>query len=117
MQSDIGYGILEFLLRLLSDGLKGKEMTSKENFEKTFAIVKENESKGKVTIMTECGLMSCNVEGICKQGAEGLLYDLNRDEATTLTLGYEGMERWVNDYAVAMVIRHLISELEKAKRK
>lgn len=26
MQSDIGYGILEFLLRLLSDGLKRKEM-------------------------------------------------------------------------------------------
>lgn len=91
-------------------------MTSKENFEKTLAIVKENESKGIVTIMTECGLMSCNVERICKQGAEGLLYDLNRDEATTLTLGKAGLERWVNDYAVAMVIRYLISELEKQNR-
>lgn len=39
--------------------------------------------------------------------ADGILYDLNRDEATTLTLGNEGLVRWVNDYAVAKVIRHL----------
>lgn len=92
-------------------------MTSKENFEKTLAIVKENERKGIVTIMTECGLMSCNIERISKQSADGLLYDLNRDEATTLTLGQNGNERWVNDYAAAMVIRYLMSELEKAKKK
>lgn len=92
-------------------------MTAKENFEYTFAIVKENESMGMVTIMTECGLMSWNIERLCRQSADGLLYDLNRDEATTLTLGREGMERWVNDYAVAKVIRYLMSELEKAKKK
>lgn len=91
-------------------------MTSRENFEKTLAIVKENESKGIVTIMTEFGLMSCNIERICKQCADGLLYDLNRDEATTLTLGQNGNERWVNDYAVAMVIRYLMNELEKSKK-
>jgi hypothetical protein len=91
-------------------------MTTKENFEKTLAIVKENESMGVVSIMTECGLMSCNVERLCKRGSDGLLYDLNRDEATILTLGRGGMERWVNDYAVAKVIRYLIGELEKAKK-
>lgn len=92
-------------------------MTTKENFEKTLAIVKENESMGIVSIMTECGLMSCNIERLCEQGADGLLYDLNRDEATTLTLGKAGNERWVNDYAVAKVIRYLMGELEKAKKK
>lgn len=92
-------------------------MTTKENFDKTLAIVKQNESKGIVTIMTACGLMSCNIERICNQCADGLLYDLNRDEVTTLTLGQNGNERWVNDYAVAMVIRYLMSELEKAKKK
>ena len=92
-------------------------MTSKENFEKTLAIVKDNESKGVVSIMTCCGLMSCNIERLCRQSADGLLYDLNRDEATTLTLGRAGNERWVNDYAVAMVIRYLMNELEKAKKK
>lgn len=89
---------------------------NKENFEKTLAIVKENESKGIVTIMTECGLMSCNIERICNQSADGLLYDLNRDKATTIALGGNGMERWINDYAVAVVIEYLLNELKKAKR-
>ena len=55
------------------------------------------------------------IDKLCRQSADGLLYDLNRDEATTLTLGKVGLERWVNDYATAKVIRYLVYELEKAR--
>lgn len=80
------------------------------DFEKTLAIIKENESKGMITFMTDFGMMCTPIESFCKQSADGLLYDLNRDEATTLTLGKGGMKRWVNDYAVAKVLRHLLDK-------
>ena len=47
--------------------------------------------------------------------ADSLLYDLNRDKSTTIALGRDGMERWINDYAVAVVIEYLLNELKKAK--
>ena len=91
-------------------------MTTKKNFDKTLAIVLDNEKQGFLTVMTEFGLMQCNMERFVRQSAEGLLYDLNRDEATTLALGKEGLERWVNDYAAAKVIRYLLDELKKGKK-
>ena len=57
-----------------------ESMTEKDNFKETLSLIKD---------------------------ADNILYDLNRDEATTLTLGNEGLVRWVNDYAVAKVIRYL----------
>lgn len=51
--------------------------------------------------------MKCPLDKFCQQEADSILYDLNRDEATTLTLGHDGLVRWVNDYAVAKVIRYL----------
>ena len=92
-------------------------MTANETFNRIFEIVEENERHGKITFMTECGLMQMPIERFCRQSADGLLYDLNRDESTTLCLGAEGLERWVNDYAAAKVIRYLINELEKARKK
>ena len=91
-------------------------MTTKKNFDKTLAIVLENEKQGYLTVMTAFGLMQCNLERFVRQSAEGLLYDLNRDEATILALGKEGLERWVNDYAAAKVIRYLLDELKKVKK-
>ena len=92
-------------------------MTTKKNFDSTLSLIQEKEEQGKVVFMTACGLMVAPIEKFCRQSADGLLYDLNRDEATTLTLGGQGLERWVNDYATAKVIRYLISELEKARKK
>ena len=91
-------------------------MTKKENFEKTLEIIKQNEAQGAVVFMTSFGLMACNMERFVKQSADGLLFDLNRDEATILTLGEQGLERWVNDYATAKVVRYLVGELEKKRR-
>ena len=92
-------------------------MTTKNNFKKTLALVEENDRQGKVTFMTMCGPMTMPMENFCRQSADGLLFDLNRDEATIVALGAEGYERWVNDYATAKVIRYLVGELEKARRK
>ena len=49
-----------------------------------------------------------------EQPVEGILYDLNRGEEVTLTIINDD-PKWVNDYAVAKVIRALkdrINELE-----
>jgi predicted amidohydrolase len=82
-------------------------MTTKENFKETLDLIRKAEKEGKIVLMTEMGLMGVSMEKFCQQDADNILYDLNRDEATTLTLGNEGLVRWVNDYAVAKVIRYL----------
>lgn len=82
-------------------------MMTKDNFKETLRLIKDLEKDGILVIMTEMGLLECPLDKFCEQDADGILYDLNRDEATTLTLGNEGLVRWVNDYAVAKVIRHL----------
>ncbi len=83
------------------------------NFEEIYKIVKENEDKGRVTVMGIDGLKSVLVEELVKQSTEGLLYDLNRDKVTTLTLGKEGNVRWVNDYAMAVVVEYLMKQINK----
>lgn len=85
-------------------------MTDNSDFQTTLRLIKDAEKDGKIVLMTEMGLMEVSLERFCQQDADGILYDLNRDEATTLTLGNEGLVRWVNDYAVAKVIRHLKGE-------
>ena len=76
-------------------------------------FIREKEQEGKVCLMTCEGLMTYDLDSFIKQPAEGILYDLNRNRATTLTLASEENLRWVNDYAVAVVITKLKEELEK----
>lgn len=77
------------------------------SFKEALARIEAADKEGKIVTMTELGLMEVPLDIFCRQGADGILYDLNRDEATTLHLGSEGLERWINDYAVAKVIRYL----------
>ena len=87
---------------------KGREET------KEFILKKRKE--GKVCVMTIEGLGVIDVEEFIKQPADGILYDLNRDTLTTLTVMPE--KRWINDIAVAMTITALkkrIAELEDGK--
>lgn len=72
---------------------------------KTF--IREKEREGKVCFMTCEGLMMAGIEDFVNQSTESLLYDLNRDKITTMTLASEDNLRWVNDYAVAVVITEL----------
>ena len=75
-------------------------------------FIREKEQEGKICLMTCEGLISCDLDKFVSQNAEGILYDLNRDKATTLTLANQENLRWINDYAVAVVITKLKEELD-----
>lgn len=75
-------------------------------------FIREKEQEGKICLMTCEGLMICDLNAFINQPAKGILYDLNRDRATTLTLASEEDVRWINDYAVAVVITKLKEELD-----
>lgn len=75
-------------------------------------LVLEERKKGNVVFLAVDTVMSSPVKEIIKQPVDGLLWDLNRDEATALTfMDREGMVHWVNNFAVALVIRELKSQL------
>ncbi len=66
--------------------------------------------KGNIVINTVDGLEVGPIEDFVNQNTEGLLYDLNRDEATVLT--FIDDPKWINDYACIMVIRELKRQIE-----
>ena len=88
---------------------------NKETFEQTLDVIRGQEKYGNITIETTEGLAVIPLDDIANWEADSLLYDLNRDKATTIELGRNGMERWINDYAVAMVIEYLMKEIERLK--
>jgi len=76
-------------------------------------ILKEYK-KGNIVVAGIDGLQGMPIKEFVKQPVEGMLYDLNRDAATILTLIDD--PKWVNDYAVMTVIIELknqIKELEE----
>jgi hypothetical protein len=68
---------------------------------------------GNVVFLGLEGLMSASLEDFVKQPAEGILYDLNRLEEVCLT--FIDDRKWVNDFAVALVIRKLVEQRDAAK--
>lgn len=77
-------------------------------------FIREYGTKDFVVLNTIEGLRAVELDKIIDQPADGLLYDLNRDEGTVMAL-IDDPER-INDYACAKVIRALkqrIDELEK----
>ena len=71
--------------------------------------------KGNVVFHTVDGFKTVSLTEFIKQPADGILYDLNRDEATILT--FIDDPKWVNDYAVAKTIRALKNQVELLNRK
>ena len=65
--------------------------------------------KGNIVIATIEGLKVANLSDFIAQPIEGILYDLNRDEATVLT--FVDDIKWINDYAVRQVIRALKNKI------
>ena len=68
-------------------------------------LILQKEKEGKVVFNTIEGLMEADIDLFIKQPAEGILYDLNRDQVTILS--QLDNEKWINDYAVALVIKKL----------
>lgn len=73
-------------------------------------ILKEY-NNGNIVIYDSCGLQIYKIQDIVNQPTEGLLYDLNRDEATILT--FIDDPKWINDFACAKVIEYLKNILDK----
>lgn len=73
----------------------------------------EEYKKGNIVVAGIEGLQGMPIVEFIKQPVEGMLYDLNRNEAVVLT--FLDDPKWVNDYAVCKVIRAMknrIDELE-----
>ena len=69
----------------------------------------EEEKKGNIVVNGDRGLEVYSLREFVNQSVEGLLYDLNRNEATILT--FIDDPKWINDYACCMVIRYLMEKL------
>lgn len=71
----------------------------------------ELQKEGKIAFMTINGLVSADINSIIQQPAEGLLYDLNRDTASLMSLAKESKnKRWINDMALAHVVTKLVEK-------
>ncbi len=79
-------------------------MTTKE-------LVQFQAKQGNAVIRTMDGYELHPIQDLINQPVEGLLYDLNRDEASILT--FIDDPKWVNDYACMMVIRELKRQVDQ----
>lgn len=76
-------------------------------------VLKEYE-KGNIVVASCEGLQIMPLNEFLEQPVDGMLYDLNRDEATVLTL--IDNPKWINDYAVCKVIRSLMAKIEELEK-
>ena len=80
----------------------------------------EAEKDEKVCLATCERIKTKDVCKIIEQSADGILYDLNMEEMTTIDIAMNADSnigsRWINDLAVAFVIRKLKEELDKYKK-
>jgi len=83
-------------------------MTDKKKLQDT---ILEEAKKGNVVFSTFEGYAVCNLEEFIKQPTDGLLYDLNRLPEVVLTFLED--PKWVNDYAVYLVIKRLKEIVDK----
>lgn len=81
--------------------------------EKIRDSVLEEYSKGNIVCSTVDGLLVSDFTEFMQQPIDGILYDLNRDEATILTFIDE--PTWVNNYALTQIVRRLYDENEELK--
>lgn len=80
----------------------------------TIDLIKQELEKGNVVYRDIEGLHSIKLSDIVNQPADGILYDLNRNEAVILQ--FIDNPKWVNDFACAQVIRYLKKELDDFKK-
>ena len=76
-------------------------------------LVLKKAEEGKVVFMTIEGLMEADLEEFIEQPAGGILYDLNRDQATVLS--FIDNPKWINDFAVGLVIKKLKEKLDNMR--
>lgn len=80
----------------------------------TLELVEQARKDNKVAFMTVEGLMSTTIDEILNQPVEGILYDLNRDYATIMTLAKNSKNvRWVNDLALSDLFKEVFNRYKK----
>jgi len=71
-------------------------------------------NNGIVVVLTSEGYQEILVKEFVDQPSEGILWDLNRDAATCLTILKETGEKiWVNNYASGLVIAELKRQVDR----
>lgn len=85
---------------------------SHESIEERMAdIVMKEYEKGNIVVASFDGLQVMPLKEFVKQPADGMLYDLNRNEMVVLSFIKD--PKWVNDYAVAKVIQELKRQIDE----
>ena len=77
-------------------------------------LVLAKEAQGDIVFATIDGLRSIKLDDFIRQPADGILYDLNRSREVVLT--FIDDPKWVNDFAVCLVITKLKSEIDRLKK-
>ena len=75
-------------------------------------VIKEQNALGNIVFADIDGLKTMPISDFISQPSDGILYDLNRNEATTYALASTEDIRWINDIAVAQTIRELKKQIE-----
>lgn len=94
----------KFLDKLFGD-------TSIDNAENIKQRILSEHKNGNIVVASFEGLSVHSLNDIINQPTDGLLYDLNRNEAVILTMIKD--PKWINDYASTQVIRTLKDKLDK----
>ena len=82
-----------------------------DNKELFYKLKDKYNKEGKIVFMTIDGMVESSIENLLNQPIEGLLYDLNRDEATLATQAENTKnQRFINDYALTNIVRYLLNE-------
>lgn len=84
---------------------------NKTQEEKLRERILQEAEKGNVVFWAIDGLATINLDEFIRQPAEGILYDLNRDKVTVMQ--FIDDPKWVNDFAVALVIEKLKEEIAR----
>jgi len=77
-------------------------------------LILDKRKEGKLVHTTIEGFVSVDISEFIKQPADGILYDLNRLEEVVLT--FMDDPKWANDFAVALTIRALKTEIEALRK-
>ena len=94
-------------------------MTNEEIFERIYSDIKKFKSEGKIIkiLNGDDSPSVISIDKLCEQPIEGLLYDLDLDTATLMTLYKEKPLVFANFLAIANTIEFLHNEYLKNKNK
>lgn len=102
---------------LTYEDVESKKVRSIEAKDWILEKISNHRHKGEIVIMTIDGIRVARIEDIIKQPVEGLLYDLNRDDATLGTLfRTSGDPKYINDIAMVNIVKYLMKKLKDGNK-